>query len=96
MKSYKVTKSFITLYALVGIWILIGSTIFSLFIANSPFWGFLTLALLLIIIYLLVSGRAMKKTDYTGLELTQRGIVFFVMIAVPGVAAVYWVGASIS
>jgi hypothetical protein len=93
VKSYKVTKSFSILWGLMGIWILLGGTIFSLFIANNPFWGFLSLTLLVAIIYLLASGRATEKKDYSGLELTQRGILLLAIVAPPSVMAIYLGGA---
>lgn len=92
MESYKVSKLFAILWGLVGIWISLVSSVFFLFVANSPFWGFLTFGQLIVIAYLLVSGRATKKTEYSRQELTQRGVVSLVMIGIPGFLAVYWVG----
>lgn len=93
MKSYRVSKSYTIFWGLTGLWILLGGTIFSLFSTSKLVSGFLFIVGLFVAIYLLVTGRATKKREYSELELTQRGILLLMIIILPSVIAFYRVAA---
>ena len=85
MKSYKVTDLFITLWGILGLWILLGGLMFSIFAGKSMIGGVFFSVASLIFIYLLISGKSERKLEYTIWELAARGLMIILVLVVSSI-----------